>query len=82
MSVLDGGVKRHASTVSHVPPPVKGPWYPMDNRLDGSQNQSGCGGENRNPITARNLTPVLKPTASNFTMTTITQQQRIDYTEN
>jgi hypothetical protein len=54
----------------------------MDNRLDGSQNQSGCGGENRNPITARNLTPVLKPTASNFTMTTITQQQRIDYTEN
>jgi len=29
-------------------PQGKNPWYALDRRLDGLQNQSGCGGEEKN----------------------------------
>jgi hypothetical protein len=38
-------------------PQKKSPWYPLDKRLGGPQNWSGCGGKEKNS----QLLPGLKP---------------------
>jgi len=38
-------------TPATLPPGIKSPWYPLDRRLGGPQNQSGHGGEeNSQPL--------------------------------
>jgi len=45
-------------------PQGKSPWYPLDRRLDGPQNHSGCGGEEKNHQPLPSLEPpIIQPVA-------------------
>jgi hypothetical protein len=37
--------------------PRKGPWYPLDRKLGGSQSRSGRGGEEKNSQPPRGIEP-------------------------
>jgi hypothetical protein len=49
--------------------PVKSPWYPLDRRLGGPQNRSGCSGEDKNsqPFPGLQL-PIIQLVAQRYTI--------------
>jgi hypothetical protein len=57
----------------------KSPWYKMDRRLDGLQNRSGCGGEEKNSQPLLGLEPqIIQPVAQRYT----TELSRILFRDN
>jgi hypothetical protein len=65
-SALDGG-EWSASRPGRFTP-RKSPWYPLDRRLDGPQNRSGYGGEEKNSQALLGLEPpILQLVAQRYT---------------
>jgi len=69
--ILDHGT-RWRRVVSFIPwllyPQGKSSWYPLDRRLDGLKNQSGCGGEEKNSQPLLGLKPlIIQPVAQHYT---------------
>jgi hypothetical protein len=65
--ILDLGT-RWRRVVSFTTRPLyslgKSPWYPLDRRLDGTQNRSGLGGEEKNSQPSPKLEPpIIQPVA-------------------
>jgi hypothetical protein len=59
--------------ISFTPRPLypqgKSLWYPLDRRLDGLQNRSGRGGEEKNsqPLLGLEPPPIIQPVAQRYT---------------
>jgi hypothetical protein len=66
-SALDGG-EWSASRSGRFTPQGKGPWYPLDRRLGGSQSRSGHGGEEKNSQSLPGIEPpIIQPVAQRYT---------------
>jgi hypothetical protein len=69
--------------VSFTPRPLypqeKSPWYPLDRRLGGTQNRTGCGGGEKNSQPLPGLEPpVIQPVAQRYT----TELSRLQFWNN